>query len=253
MFILFDLCLDIYAVQKVRPFGLSAGRRLLIDRFDVHANRVHKRGFTRPFPPKTGQHRETIDGFDRLRRQLVQISRERVVHRSGQNHRHGFLFRVHVDSSCRWRWCAWELAKMTRRPKRWHHCCRPPHSGKLRRCSCVLSVSVYRAYWKMLGDQGVCGLECCPEPKLQRMTSQCGGIGLISCQTYRSVRYRADVVPILPKCPVPASILYRYRYRLRKYVHTGTGGTGIDVPNLPKCPVPVLMSYRTYRSFRYRY
>ena len=36
-------------------------------------------------------------------------------------------------------------------------------------------------------------------------------------------------------------------------VHTGSGGTDIDiVPNLPKCPVPVLMSYRTYRSVRYR-
>ena len=35
---------------------------------------------------------------------------------------------------------------------------------------------------------------------------------------------------------------------------TGTPGTGMDiVPNLPKCPVPVLMSYRTYRSVRYRY
>ena len=35
-------------------------------------------------------------------------------------------------------------------------------------------------------------------------------------------------------------------------VHTGTGGAGIDVvPNLPKCPVPVLM-YRTYRRVRYR-
>ena len=30
------------------PFGLSAERRLLVDRFDVYANRVHKRGFTRP-------------------------------------------------------------------------------------------------------------------------------------------------------------------------------------------------------------
>ena len=38
-------------------------------------------------------------------------------------------------------------------------------------------------------------------------------------------------------------------------VRYGTGilGTGMDVvPNLPKCPVPVLM-YRTYRSVRYRY
>ena len=31
-------------------------------------------------------------------------------------------------------------------------------------------------------------------------------------------------------------------------------GTGIDVvPNLPKCPVPVSEVYRTYRSVRYRY
>ena len=31
-------------------------------------------------------------------------------------------------------------------------------------------------------------------------------------------------------------------------------GTGIDVvPYLPKCPVPALMSYRTYRSVGYRY
>ena len=34
-------------------------------------------------------------------------------------------------------------------------------------------------------------------------------------------------------------------------VHTGSGGTDIDiVPNLPKCPVPVLMSYRNYQSVR---
>ena len=120
------------------------------------------------------------------------------------------------------------LAKMTRHQKWWHHCWRPPDSGKLRPCSCVLRVSVYRAYWKMLVDRGVCGLECCLEPKLQAMTSQCGGIGLMSsCQMYRSVRYRVDVVPIIQKCPVH---------------------TCIPVP-----PVPVEMSYRTYRSVRYRY
>ena len=201
---------------------------------------------------KHSRHRETIDGFDRLRRQLVHVSREQVVRSSRQNHWHGFLFRVHVDNFCRRRWCVWELAEMTRHQKRWHHCWRPPHSEKLRPCSCVLRVSVYRAYWEVLGDRGVCGLECCLEPKLQGMTSQCGGIGLISCQTYRSVRYRVDVVPILPKCSVPVSVLYRYRYRLR-YIRTYPG-TGIDVvPNLPKCSVLVLMSYRTYRSVRYRY
>ena len=39
-------------------------------------------------------------------------------------------------------------------------------------------------------------------------------------------------------------------------VRYGAGilGTGMDVvPNLPKCPVPVSTSYRTYRSARYRY
>ena len=93
-----------------------------------------------------------------------------------------------------------------------------------------------------------------------------------------------DVVPNLPKCPVPVLILYRnyrsvrYRYKIlyryRRYRYpcrteltevSGTGidavpnlpevsGTGIDVvPNLPKFPVPVLMLYRTYRSVRYRH
>ena len=93
----------------------------------------------------------------------------------------------------------------------------------------------------MLGDRGVCGLECCLEPNLQRMTSQCNGIGLMSCQTYLSVRYRVDVCADL----------------------TEVSGTGIDVVPIPvpapvlSCiPVPtaqVLMSYRTYSSIRCRY
>ena len=125
---------------------------------------------------------------------------------------------------------------------------------------------VYRAYWKMFGDRGVC--KCCLEPNLQKMTSQCGGIGLISCQTYRNARYRVHVVPILPRCPVPALMLYRYRYRLRymrayrycRYRYwcrtelTEGSGTGVEVvPNLPEFPVSVLIGYRTYRSIRYRY
>ena len=92
-------------------------------------------------------------------------------------------------------------------------------------------------------------------PKLQRMTSQYGGTGLMY-RTYRSVRYRVDVVRNLPRCPVRVSVLYRCRYRLpyrRPYRYRSTG---IDVvPHLPKCAIPVLMSYRTYRSvwFRHRY
>ena len=67
-----------------------------------------------------------------------------------------------------------------------------------------------------------------------------------------------DVVPNLPKCPVPVWMPYRtyrsvrYRYGCRTEL-TEVFGTGIDVvPNLPKCPVPVLM-YQTYRSVRYRH
>ena len=93
-----------------------------------------------------------------------------------------------------------------------------------------------------------------------------------------------DVVPKLPKCPVPVlvsyrthrSVRYRYRclyrthrsvqyryeslYRFRRYRYpcrtelTEVSGTGIDVvPNLPRCPVPVLKSYRTCRGVRYRH
>ena len=63
-----------------------------------------------------------------------------------------------------------------------------------------------------------------------------------------------DVVPKLPKCPVPVLMSYRtyrsgrYRYLYRTEV-TEKSGTGIGVvPNLPKYPVPALVSYRTYRS-----
>ena len=69
-----------------------------------------------PSPPKTGRPRETIDGFDNLRRQLVHVSCERVVHRSRRNHRHGFLFPVLVNNFCRRRWCVWELAHFTDDP-----------------------------------------------------------------------------------------------------------------------------------------
>ena len=78
-----------------------------------------------------------------------------------------------------------------------------------------------------------------------------------------------DIVPTLPKCPVPVlmyqnyrSVRYRYEsmYRYRRYRYpcrtelTEVSGTGIDVvPNLPNFPVPVLMSCRTYRSVLYRY
>ena len=153
---------------------------------------------------------------------------------------------------------------MTRHRNRWHHCWRPSHCKSSRCCSCVLRGSVYQAFWTMLADRGVYGLECCLDAKIKGMTSQCGGIGLISRQTYRRVRYG------LMLCQYCRSIRYRYRCctdtgtNCGTYVHTGTGcgtyvhagtaGIGIDVvPNLLKCPVPVLRSYRAYRSVRYRY
>ena len=44
-----------------------------------------------------------------------------------------------------------------------------------------------------------------------------------------------DVVPNLPKCPVPVLMLTEI---------TEVSGTGMKVaPNFPKCPVPVWMSY----------
>ena len=172
------------------PLGLSAGRRLLVDRFDVHANRVYKRGFTRPFPPKTGRHRETINGFDRLRRQLVHVSRERVVHRSRQNHRHGFLFRTHVNNFCRRRWRVWELAKMTRPQKRWHHCWRPPHSGDfaplLMRAQSLGIPSVLEDAWR----PGCVWLGVLPGAKAPR-------------NDVAVWWYWDDIVPNVPKCPVP--------------------------------------------------
>ena len=104
----------------------------------------------------------------------------------------------------------------------------------------------------------------------------------ISYRTCRSVRYRhgfrtelteesgtgIDVVPNLPKCPVPVlmyrtygSVRYRYEslYRYRRYRYSyrtelaDMSGTGIDVPNFLKCLVPVLMSCRIHRWVRYRY
>ena len=118
----------------------------------------------------------------------------------------------------------------------------------------------------MLGDQDVCGLECCLEPKLQGVTSQCGGIGLVRSQRYRDVQYRPDVVPMLPKCPVPVSVLHRFRYRIRdirqyrrrRYGYwccselTEVSGKGIDaVPNFPKCPAPTIPAVYTARTPRY--
>ena len=95
------------------------------------------------------------------------------------------------------------------------------------------------------------------------------GIGSHKKQTYFDVKiwpYRVDVVPNLPKCPVPTSMLYRYRYQLRykrPYRYRGyrywcrteltkVSGNGIDVvPNLSKCPVPVIPAVYTGGMPRY--
>ena len=66
---------------------------------------------------------------------------------------------------------------------------------------------------------------------------------LMLYRTYRSVRYRYESL-----CQYRR---YQHPYRTEL---TEVSGTGIDVvPNLPKCPVPVLMLYRTYRSVQHRY
>ena len=73
------------------------------------------------------------------------------------------------------------------------------------------------------------------------LVSKRGGTGLMSYQTYQSVRYRHR------RCTDTDT-------KSGTNVHTVTPCTVIHVvPNLPKCPVPVLMSYRIYRSVRYRY
>ena len=85
--------------------------------------------------------------------------------------------------------------------------------------------------------------------------SPCGGNGvLMSYQSYRRARYRGTFYKTF------RTVRHRYRFcndtgtNPGTDVHTGTGGTGIDVvPNLPKCPVPVLMPYRTYGSVRRSY
>ena len=160
---------------------------------------------------------------------------------SRQNLRHGLRFRIHFNNFCRQRWCVWELANFEDGP--------PPEA--------MVSLLEATSFWgvaplvmraqslgipSVLEDSwgpGCCGLECCLEPKVLGITSQCGGIGLISCQTYRSVRYRIDVVPTLPQCPVTVSVLYRYRYRVRyirayRYrVHAGTAC--IPAPRVYRC------------------
>ena len=74
------------------------------------------------------------------------------------------------------------------------------------------------------------------------LMSHCGATGLMSYRSYRCVRYGVVFYRAF------RSVRYWYRCctdtrtNSRTDVHTGTGGTGIDVvPNLPTCPVPVLM------------
>ena len=65
---------------------------------------------------------------------------------------------------------------------------------------------------------------------------------LTSYRTYRNVRYRYW------RCTELTAVS-----GTGTKVCAGTAGTGTNVvPNLPKFPVPVLMSYRTCRSFRHR-
>ena len=60
---------------------------------------------------------------------------------------------------------------------------------------------------------------------------------LMLYRTHRSVRYQYESLYRFRR--------YRYPYRTER---TAVSGTGDVVPNLPKYPVPVLMSYRTHPS-----
>ena len=103
------------------------------------------------------------------------------------------------------------------------------------------------------------GREALPASRIELVLIN-SSIAKVSSVRYRYSRYRygsrteltevssegVDVVPNLPKCPVPVlvyrtyrSIRYRYLCRTERTELTGTGMDGV-----PKCPVPVLMSYR---------
>ena len=183
--------------------------------------------------------------------------------------------------------------------------CRNYRSVRSRYCCCTELTKVSGTGMKVCTGTGGAGVHIVPNLR------KCPLLVLMSCRTYRSVQYRyeslyrfrryrypcrteltevsgtgIDVVPNLPRCPVPVLMSYRtcrgvrYRHRclteltevsvpvlvsyrtyrsvryrcLCRYELTEVCSTGIDVPNLPKCPIAVLrMSYRTYRSVRYRY
>ena len=138
------------------------------------------------------------------------MPRARVVDRRRHNHRHAFFCPPRRQQPLALA-LASTPAKMYCRQQRGHHCWKPTHSGRLRRCVAVSEPTTGRC----LGTR-VCVCLCvrgCVEPKIQGMTSQCGATGLMSYGACRSVRYRVDV-PNLPNL-VPLSIFYGYRYRLR--------------------------------------
>ena len=66
---------------------------------------------------------------------------------------------------------------------------------------------------------------------------KCSAPVLMLYRTHRSVRYQYESLYRFRR--------YRYPYRTER---TAVSGTGDVVPNLPKYPVPVLMSYRTHPS-----
>ena len=193
--------------------------------------------------PARGNHRRIC--ADHLRRQFAHAPGTRVVHGSRQNRRHGFnlLAFTSITSAAGAGVGAGEDDP-------------PPESV----ASLLGATSFWMFVWMLARAQGLwirgalqdawrpgcvwLGVRPGAKPPRSDVTMWCG-IGLISCQMYRSVRYRVDVVPILTKCPGPVSMRYRQRYRLRytrAYGYRRRYGINV-VLKLPMRPVPVVMSY----------
>ena len=191
IFLIFDLCIDIHAVQKVRyPLDYQQGA-VFSSVVSTYTPIEYINEASRP------RSLQKLAGTGKPSTALI-VSADNsytfpvseLYTGAGKITGTAFFDRVHVDNFCRRCWCVWELAKMTRHQKRWHHCWRPPLSGKLRPWSCVLRVSVYGACWEqMREDRGVC-LGVLPGAKAPR-------------DDVTMWWNRVDIVPNVPKFSVP--------------------------------------------------
>ena len=120
------------------------------------------------------------------RRQLIHVPRARDVRRSRQNHRHGLLFRVHIDNLWRRRWHGgWRRRPATR-------------SGGISAggqlilgvCAVAHACSVSRVPLEDVWGPGCVWLGALPGAK-------CPRDGVTMCRCW------VDVVPKVPRCSVP--------------------------------------------------